>query len=541
MRHHQARLTYGFLWLVTQLFYFPTWQAGFVTDFTGLLERFEDAKATDILHSFGFPALQQVLNTLLFSWYKLFGIQALPWYLLQTSLHALNAYLLFRLSLVLLKLFELRRTRELAWAAALLFLLNPYASEPVTWRVTQNFLISTAIVLHLMYLCLDWIENPRGRAWWQIQLWLLIGLFTFELSLVIPILLSLLVVVHPAGAWKNWRVLCLPQFVVMLGYFLLHRVVLGDWVGHYGTEVHLRFVMPEMLAHFWQYIFKYLTFARDWSDAWKHWLFAGLGRSTVSYSLSIVGLLVVGLSISNWTSLGQRGRLVLFGFIAFGIALIPVINLHFNYLLHIENDRYAYLASAFFMLCWVGTVSALPRSIFYLLAGGVLILSCILLWKHNQYWHKSTKVYRELLYGFETFNSDTVYLLNLPDNYRGAPMFRDYSGNDSAFRDALQFLRKKPFSGKILEVAQYNMNDPSDGAKAKWLGEQVLQVELNQWGNWWWRRGYGLGEGYSTKAFELAGKGHYYQLNMKERPEGIHLLLQDGGLWKVVPEPTGDK
>ena len=211
MRRYPALLQYLLFWAITQLFYFPTRYSGFVTDFTGLLSRFEGRTAAGILDCFGFPAMQQVLNALLFTWHSVFGIAPLPWYLLQSSLHALNALLLLQLGKALSERLQLPNVHLMGWMAAFLFLLSPYASEPVTWRVAQNFLLSTAVIL---------------------------GLFTFELVLIIPLLSSLLLLMLPHGSWPKWRRLSLLQFGGVGLYFMLNRLMLGSWVGHYGAEVH---------------------------------------------------------------------------------------------------------------------------------------------------------------------------------------------------------------------------------------------------------------------------------------------------------------
>jgi hypothetical protein len=534
MRRYPALLQYLLFWAITQLFYFPTRYSGFVTDFTGLLSRFEGRTAAGILDCFGFPAMQQVLNALLFTWHSVFGIAPLPWYLLQSSLHALNALLLLQLGKALSERLQLPNTHLMGWMAAFLFLLSPYASEPVTWRVAQNFLLSTAVILGTARLTLDWLDKPDPRRWVLIQGLFILGLFTFELVLIIPFLSSLLLLMVPHGSWPKWRRLNLPQFGGVGLYFVLNRLILGSWVGHYGAEVHLKFELPVLLGNGLRYTAKHLLFARNWPHAAKQWLFDGLAQPAVALGLGgiLIVLLTAGLIFRN--RLSNRWRLSVIGLTGFGLALLPVLNLYFNYTLHLENDRYGYLASAFLALVLATGLSALPRWGRLPLLLAYLGCSSYFLWQHNQFWWKSTQVYQQMLDGFDYYDAPAAYLLNLPDNFQGAPMFRDYSGEDHAFRDALKYIRQQPYNGQIYEVAQYNMTRLTDGATATVDSTGTLRVEFNQWGNWWWRRGIGMGPGYDTEVYEVDSKGHHYFLTLRQPEQGAVFLIQEGLEWREV-------
>lgn len=534
MRRYPALLQYLLFWGITQLFYFPTRNAGFVTDFTGLLSRFEGQTAAGIWDCFGFPALQQVLNAILYTWHTAFGIQPLPWYLLQSSLHALNALLLFQLGKVLGKHLQLPDANLIGWMAAFLFLLSPYASEPVTWRVAQNFLLSTAVILGTARLALDWMDTPNRRQWIQIQGLFILGLFTFELILIIPLLSSLLLLMLPNGSWPKWRRLSLPQFGGVGMYFLLNRLLLGTWVGHYGAEVHLRFELQGMLTNALRYAAKHLFFARNWPHTAKQWLFDGLAQPWIAYGLCGVIIVTLVLGLVFRSNLSGRWQLATIALLAFGFALAPILNLYFNYTLHLENDRYGYLPSAFLLLAVATGFSALPKWARLSLLLAYLGVSGYFLWQHNQYWWKSTQVYHQMLNEFEYYDAPAAYLLNLPDNFQGAPMFRDYSGEDHAFRDALKYIKQKPYNGRLYEVGQYNMTRLTDGATATIDRAEVIRVEFNQWGNWWWRRGIGMGPGYATDSYEVDSKGHHYFLKLKKPAAGAVFLVQEGLEWRAV-------
>ncbi len=537
-------LSYLLAFAIVQLFYFPTWESGFVTDFTGLMWRLEGSSAWGILDSFGFPSLQPVLNAFLYLFYHLFGLNPLPWYLVFTGLHALNGFLVYRFGSAILEAYRARAPQLIALVGAVFFLLSPYQSEAVTWRVCFNFLFTTFLILSALWLTQAWIKEGRSRQLWGIHLLFLLGLFTFELALMLPLACLGLLLLFPEGQrtggaiGRQLRWLSLPQFGMLAVYFLLNRLILGSWVGHYGAEVHLKFQLREILSHYFLYGIKHLAFSRYWPHPWKEGLVVQLQNPVLLYSLS----LLVGLALAfalfrfrRWKGEGKAGLLFLLLFI---LALAPAVNLYFHYLLHIENDRYGYLASAFLFLGLSAVLSFLPPRAYLLLAVGYLGISSLFLWRTNRWWEQSTTVYYRLLDGFRWYDAPAVYLLNLPANHQGALLFHDFSGKGLAFRDALQYIKGKPYKGDIYEVAQYNLAIPGDDVSVRIDSTRQLTVEFNQWGNWWWHKGLGMGGGYTTENYQVINHGQYYRLLLESVPEGAVFLYQSGGEWKAV---SGDE
>ena len=520
--------------VVFHLLYYPTWNAGFVTDFTGLLARFENQSALGILTCFGFPALEQVLNAFLYLFYKLFGASPLPWYLIHTSMHLLNAYLCFLLvkRMIQSSRFTPSSPDSIALASALFFLFSPYQSEVITWRVCFNFLFSTFLILSSLLYLLKWIAQERRSDFWKLQLCFILGLFTFELSLMLPFMGLGLFLLFSQRIKKAVHVF-LPQFVMLGIYFLLNRLILGQWIGHYGAETHLRFPIREMLNNFINFSLKLLGFVRYYEHDWKEHLFSLVNQPIYFYGIIVFLILCSALLIRAYLKGHHKARLLIAFGLLYSLALAPIINLHFNYLLHIENDRYNYLASVFFYPFLTLLIHYLPRYLFWSLTLIYLLCSLYFVQLTNGYWKKSTQVYHSLLDTFDEYDAPAVLLLNLPDNLNGAVMFRDYSKENRAFRDALYHLKGKSCPEATYEVAQYNMTRPSNGATLTHEPSPPdIKVEFNQWGNWWWNNGIGLGSGYETPQFKLTNHGHHYILSPLNLPEGSVFLIQDGNSWK---------
>lgn len=521
--------------MLVHLFYFQTRHAGFVTDFTGLAWRIEGSDWTGIFTSFGFPSLQPVLNAFLFCFYKLFGTGGLGWYVVFSSMHVLNGLLLWQTAKRMLLRFGVEKSEEIAIIGALFFLLSPYQTEVVVWRVCFNFLLSSSLVLGSIWLLLNWLDT--GAAKWRLALFgvLLIGLFTFELVLVIPLICLAITLASNALA-DNRRLgsrlvpLLLPQLALIAGYFVLSKLYLGTWIGHYGAATHLRLPLPEVLGNFFRYGIKTLFFTRFYDHSLKESIFTAFNRPAILYPAVI---LVVGL-LTGWIyyfkRLSPHWRVAGLLLVLFGIALLPIINLYFNYLLHIENDRYGYLASMFICMMLVLLLSRLPRQLFYTLSIAYFVVSGFMLHKAVGYWRTSTYLYQSLLADFRWYDRPEVYVLNLPDNYQGCLLFRDYSGENKSLSDALRYVKHQPYEGKLFEIAQYNLADAQDGIQVNADSTGALQVSFAQYGNWWWRKGIGASS-YETPQYDFTLQDLAYRLQWKAIDPNTAIIYQRGGKW----------
>ncbi|GJM36203.1 MAG: hypothetical protein DHS20C18_52040 [Saprospiraceae bacterium] len=523
--------------LLTQLLYFSTREAGFVTDYTGLMERFEGQSFLGVFNSFGFPALQPVFNFFLYSFHWAFGVTGIGWYFMYTGMHVLNAELLYRWIQAMQQNFPFKNAVFIGLSASLFFLLSPYQTEALVWRVCFNFLLSTCwIMLSLLFLT-HWLSTQKVKFLLWANLVFLLALFSFELALMIPFMGILLVLFGAATNKENplrkLAILAIPQFILIGLYFLLNRILLGAWVGHYGADVHLRMEVSEILGNFFRFGLKLGAFLRYFDHSTKEMVFAWFDNSWLLYSL--VGLfgLLIAWGLMRFQRLQPRLRLLGLSLALFGLSLLPVINLYFNYLFYIENDRYSYLASAFFFTALAIGLSFLPR----LLRWGAMLAFCltsvVLLWQTNQYWAKSTQVYFSLLEDFRWYDEKEVFVLAMPDNYYGANLFRNFSGDGIGLKDALKYIQQKPVDAKFHEIALYNMTDPEDGVHVQTDSIGNLKVEFNHYGSWWWRKGQGA-TNYETDQYRFINEGHHYRLEWKQKPGNAVMIYQVGGKWAVV-------
>lgn len=525
------------LFTAVHAFYYPTWNAGFVSDFNGLQWRLEDKPWYDFLHSFGFPAMQQLLHLALYVFYSLFGTKPLPWYLLFSSLHILNAWLLYLFAGRVFARFSIPWPTVAAVSAAICFALSPYHTEPVVWKVCLNFLLSGAFILLSLHLALAWLEQGQRKHLFLVHAVFAAALFTFELALVIPLLCLFL-------AWM-WRVesgapgrgrfvrLAAPQWALTALYFALNKVALGSWVGHYGEEVHLKFPIAEMAANFWRYSAKLGLFGRYLDLPVKQAVFGKLDQPAWVWALSAVLAAALLAGLYFYRRLPGGLRAALFFLAGFAVALGPVLNLYFNNLQRIDGDRYAYVPSLFFFTFMAALLFGMGRKFAVLLFAGFAAFSAYYLYKTNTRWVESTRVYRSLLESYGRQDHPNVFILNLPDNYRGAPMFRDFAVTNRALASPLRYMAGKAPAGDIREVIQYNMAGPEDGVSVLPDSAGVIRVEFNQYGNWWWRGSLGAGA-YATPEYRFQPGDRFYRLYLDSIPADAVLLYQAGGKWHEV-------
>lgn len=153
--------------MVTVVLFWSTRYAGFVTDFTGFQQRIlENDSLWGAFNSYGFPAFQPILNIVLYTLYKVFGVGSIGYFFVYCLVHAFNgfiAYLLFtELTKKNLNPPELTISSNwLAIIASLIFLLHPYNVEPLVWKVCINAILSTSFILSALYFFVKNVKDDR--------------------------------------------------------------------------------------------------------------------------------------------------------------------------------------------------------------------------------------------------------------------------------------------------------------------------------------------------------------------------------------------
>ncbi len=524
-------------WILTLGIYYRTMNAGFTMDFPGWQERYDAGSFKDILNCFGYKGLHQILHLTFYSFYRIFGTEGPPWYLLFTFLHALNGTLVFVLFRFLFSRLSQKNSAAMAMVAALFFLVSPYNVETVVWKVCVHYLMSMLFLLViLIQVSRYWVKPKRKRL---IYIWVtyVLALFSLELAMIFPLLILIYALfgyftyASSTSVKKNHLGrLTIPPFLLLTGYLLLNKLILGDWVGHYGARTHLRANFSEILATLYKYFTKFTIFGRFHDFKMEERIYQIFDTPVVTwgitFALVISGLIIIG----RWRDLPNQMKLGWLFFVSFFVALLPVANLFFYFLQYSENDRYNYLASPFYMGFLVLILFQFRYTIRYLLVIGWLALSLVLQQKIAIAWEENAIIYESLLHDFRWYDRPKILLLSSPGNYQGTFLFRIIQRDDPVVDD-LKYHLRKPYNGQLQSVAQINMMHLDDGVHVEQTDSLHLKVIFNQWGTWWWRSGIGAVP-YETDLykFELINKG--YLLTFKRRPKDYTLIYQDGHRWR---------
>jgi len=528
-----------FLTALVHLLYFPTKSAGFITDFTGLAGKFERGQFWDFLTCFGFPAMEQLRNLFLWTYYKVFGIHSYAWYFTFTTFHILNAWMVFKLGKQFFRKYEIKNAIPAAITAAILFTVCPYQSEPLVWRVNFVFLFITFLILYILRQYIFYTETQNNKHLWRLQIAFVLGLFTFELALVTPILLSAFLFFDNIYRktlkefLQKYMKIVLPQIGIISVYFILQKIIFRAWVGHYGAETHLNFDPALIFGNLLKYTSKYLVFSRNIPHQLKDTLYSNLD-SVWGWGVFIL-CIIIGFtySVIKWTQLTKKARLAWIFASFYFIALLPILNIFFYHVLHIENDRYGYLASIFLYLLIVLFLSDFPKWLSGILVCIYLFFSIQFTLKNIDSWSSNDKVFRGLLEDYRWQDAENVYVLAIPDNYEGAGMFRRYRRQDSSLRDALEYMYDKKPQGNLHEIAHFNQRKLTGDFTVEKDSTGLITLKFAYYGSWFWDCGHGT-SGYKTDDFEFKTKGMKAKFRIKNpKPDDV-VIFSNGTKWEEV-------
>jgi hypothetical protein len=140
--------------IITLYLYFPIRHAGFVHDGIGIAaEQLQFINYRDGLQQlFKDRSLHPVFQSVLYFFFQVFGVKSSVWYLFEATIHAFNAYLLHYFFNTYFHKNQIKNGQNIAFLGALLFLISPYQTEVVVWKVTLHYLIVINLTLINMYI-----------------------------------------------------------------------------------------------------------------------------------------------------------------------------------------------------------------------------------------------------------------------------------------------------------------------------------------------------------------------------------------------------
>jgi hypothetical protein len=518
---------------INLLLFYKSYNAGFVTDFTGLQEKLETQPFSNFIYSYGYPIVQPLLQLINAVFYKLFHINPLAWFLYYLFLHSLISALIFRFADLLFRKIEPKKAKVIALLSSIFFLASAYHPEVMCWRISTAFLWSGIWILSGLIFALLYLRERNSVYLTGLALTNAAALLTFEWGLIVlPLVLCLALFNHrfeksEDRAGESWKAVLLSGMLTC-AYFILNYVSFGSMLAHYGSDVHLNVDVLKIISAVWKYFFKHLFLIHYFPHGIRDGIYSFLNHPAFIL-LSTVG--IVTLVFLGFRRFGLRQNFLIHVVLLLFciICLVPVANLSFEYLFRSENDRYGYIFSIFLAIYLSFLVVNGPKWFRYVLAFWFV---CSLFFQQQmmENWNQNKQVFWGLMDSFPANDVETILALNVPDNLGGTFLFRDFSGG-SSLADGLKFTAGKSLDADFYEVCQYNMLSIEDGVVLKALSDSSFQVSFKQFGTWFWKRG--KSSDYENDLYRVKQGEGSYTLTLKSQPEKMLLIYQDGPEWKT--------
>jgi hypothetical protein len=327
-------------------------------------------------------------------------------HLLNITLHGLNA------ALVVIVAAQIGVARVPAIAAGLFFLAFPGSVEAVVWPAAVHDLIVAACALTFLVLAGQPLTAIRMCAAAGV---LIVGLLSKESALAIPFI-GLVVFLDARSPRRTPGFWILLVGVAMCAGYLALRMTLVAIPDSYA-QAPSRYMIKEVLAR------PVATLSLPWTTAvFNAWPMIPF--------LWVMTCLMVVAKYAMSASKPATPQVIVRLLVAVIIAVLPLYSILFI-TPDLENGRYLYLSTAFWVIALVGMASVsgrLTRTSIIAYAA-VLAVSVAGVQVHLAAWREAARVRERVLLAaeklFETTPCPSVSLGGAPDNVRGAFVFRN--------------------------------------------------------------------------------------------------------------------
>lgn len=541
---HRRGICFLLFWLFVLVLYFPSYKGGFHNDFMGFLVAYQKLSFKDYLMLTP-SSLYQGVNLAHYVFISLFGTHPVPWLLLFTALHALNATLIARFFQRFLNLSNENEHDAacVALSTALIWLISPIQAEVLTWKACVHYLLSVGMIFVILNWLMRYLLSGQKKHLFFIPLLYYISTFFLEYFYLTPVLvLVLLLSLTGSGAIERARLkrliltIVLPLLAIWCMYWVTLWAITSRAVGRIETS-HETLSIAMNMAKFLKFLAHVYFMEYYLPSAKKAMLYQWLHSDVVILvaSCSLLALLVFGCV--RFGHLKARSRsLLTVGSLGL-ISCASILPLWFYDLFPYEGSRYYYLPSVFlYALLPLSFLRPGKKNVSGKIFLGLYGLCCVASTLYlNVQTGRSGTIFRNIIKNFKWEKAERVLLLDLPQTYNGVGVIGADKANN--FKLHLNIFRKKDtITARIYDVSSYNMMGRWDGAHVTVLDSTTLKVTLNQYGSWWWYDGFGASDYENdTYSVTMIDNGFSYLLKMKQKPDkDIVLLYLVGDEWKEV-------
>ena len=537
-------LLYGLFWILIGFLCLPAYKAGFNGDFEGLLGYARHYNFWEFVNSkdFHVKSLYQITHFQLYVLIHLLGTHPIPWFLLLTGLHSLNAFLLFSFCKKIFADFKLPNASNIALASALLFLLSPNISEVTIWKGGYHYLPGVLFQLCILTWCRNFMMSGQRKYIVAALILFFISSYSLEIFYLTPWFCLILILAYKwkniidASVFKrsiNW--LFLGNILLFIAHLIVFRLRFGSWLAHYGTTGDFIFKGQELFPKLLKYSATLFLMSAHLPEKISQSIYHFCTLPAVYYGSYALVLIICLLIFSRFKKLSSPFQLASIFFGMMMLCIIILSPIFFDDLVQVYNSRRCYeLSFPAYILAGLLLFSLFKSAkLSWSLLIGVLLVFGALAIRKAFHWRHAAKIQYGILNNYKWQNTDTVIILNMPTYFKDV---RVIPVNDrKEFEENLLVFGHDTVKGMVYGVSSYNMNNIWDGAHVVMQDSMTLKVTLNQWGSWWIYNCLGANS-YENELyrFELTDPGHEYLLHLKRKPKNLVILFQNGEHWHEV-------
>jgi len=394
--------------------------------------------------------------------HSVWGLTPAGYHITGFLLYLATVAITFLLALELCQVFGVARPRETALIAGALFAVLPSHAEPLLWISARADLLAAFLGVAS---CVAFVRMCRsGKVIYGTCALLLfaLGLAAKESLVSLPVI-WLLIAARPhadgLGSTRRRRgVFLVLGLGVFSGYLILRKAALGTFVGGLGTDRHLGISLVGLTEKLLRYFVRVVAPPLDQPEL------AGLSLLVLLAAAAVVGM---GLFRNRGSSASVR--LLLMGGLLFLAALLPVMALRIG-VMDTQSERYLFLPGVF---ACIGIAAALReacsagRAFSWLPMVVVLVFGAGLFCSGLRY-GRAQALSERLSERLAELDPAESIVTNLPDNYRGAYVFRN------GVEEAAAVFRGGNRAPEILMT--HGMEDEGGGYRAEIVGDSVHVV-----------------------------------------------------------------
>ncbi len=374
------------------------------------------------------------------------------WKLNATGFHV-TSYLLHFASVLCIyffakNIFEWRNndalSRRLALLSSILFLSYPFHSEALFWIVGRGSILCTLLSL----LSIVFFIRKNESVWFYLLslLCFLCALLSYEEAWILPLIIVVLIWAKP-NANKRTSLLYAAGFLfVFLLYFLGRYFFTNDMIGTpYGSARMIDFNLVRWCKNAAALVARSLVIPM---------------QSSLIFVLSVAFVFAAIVLLLFFFRKKINAVIVVSG-VCFLLSLLPVIPLGID--THdTESERFLYFPSLFLAIFFTQLISfVFERKLWlaYLLA----ILEIIALRLSYNNFNRSSKVTETTILALhKTGRADTIFCTHLPDEYKGAFIFRN------GFASAVKLIKKDSVHSVVI-LSGSELFHPSKNYRAEFI------------------------------------------------------------------------